>query len=118
MTDEHFRGRIEKELALAQDLSRQGQSGKTRVCARRAAADAIAWYIEKNGLSGWGRDVISILSRLKTDSSYPDEIRKAADRLSSRVTADFSYPSPNDPLEDARNIVEYFRKLVEHGSIL
>ena len=115
MTDEQFRERIEKNLARALQLLNQGKSAKARVCARMAAGEAVAWYVEKNHRSGWGHDLISLLVHLKTDSSFPSELREAANRLSSRITPEFTYPADNDPLRDAQTIVDYFQKLLEHG---
>jgi HEPN domain-containing protein len=118
MTDDQYRVRIEKELTVAYESFRVGQEGRTRVCARRAAGEAIAWYVEKYGCSGWGRDVISRLTRLKNETSFPEEIRSAANRLSARITDRFSYPSPYNPIEDAKIIIEYFRELIRRGNVL
>ncbi len=116
MTDTEYRQRMEKELTAAYDFSRSGQEGKARVCGRRAAAEAIGWYLERHPGTGWGGDVMSRLFRLAGDPEFPEEIRSAAERLSSRITAKFSYPPPFNPVEDAKLITEYFRRILEGGT--
>jgi len=117
MTDSQYRERIEKELTAAYNYSRAGEEGKARVCGRRAAGEAIGWYLEKKPASGWGRDVMTRLSRLKGDPQFPEEIRYAAERLSARITADFCYPKPFNPVEDAKLIIEYVRRILEGGAV-
>ncbi len=47
------------------------------------------------------------LQRLQADRLGPEEVRTAARRLTTRVDFDHTLPFEDDPLEDARGIVEF-----------
>ena len=98
--------RIEAELALGR-ASAADNPGRARVCARRAAGWAIrAWYQQREG-PGWGGDAMKQLHRLRADPAVPPALRAAAERLTTMVDPDHRLPFADDPLEDARGIVEW-----------
>jgi len=47
------------------------------------------------------------LNRLRADPEVPEALRAAAGRLCTRVDHDHQLPFDDDPLEDARAIVEW-----------
>ena len=106
MSTNQLRTRIETELALGR-ASVASNPGKARVCARRAAGWAIqAWYQAREG-PGWSGDAMKQLNRLRADPAAPEVARAAAERLSTKVDREHRLPFDNDPLEDARSIIEW-----------
>ena len=98
--------RIEAELTLGQAAA-AGNPGRARVCARRAAGWAIqAWYQQREG-PGWRGDAMKQLLRLRADPAVPAALRAAAERLTTKVDYDHQLPFTDDPLEDARGIIEW-----------
>jgi hypothetical protein len=79
-----------------------------RVCARRAAGSAIAFWLEANPRPGWGMDAMSRLRNLQEDETIPMEVRNAAIRLTARVTEQFTSPFTSDPIHDCTIIVDHF----------
>ena len=101
---------IETELAQARKAREAGNEGQARVCARRAAGIALReWYKRRLG-SGWHGDAMKQLQRLQADALAPEKVREAAQRLTTRVDFDHTLPFEDDPLEDARGIVEFVRQ--------
>ncbi len=97
----------EAELAQAQKAREAGNEGQARVCARRAAGIAIReWYKRRLG-SGWGGDAMKQLQRLGEDPLVPEEVRAAAQRLTTKVDFDHQLPFEDDPIEDTRRIIEF-----------
>lgn len=110
---EALRKRLESELAYAADARAHGKEGRARVCARRAAGWAIGAYRRRaydEPVSA--RAAIIHLRWLKAEPSLPGELRRAAARLTERVDDDHHLPHPQDPLGDARLIVDAFLHLL------
>jgi hypothetical protein len=78
-----------------------------RVCARRAAGAAIAFWLQYNERPDWRADAMSRIRHLEADPSFPPDVREAAMRLMARVTPQFTSQYPNDPVEDSTTIVRY-----------
>jgi len=98
--------RIEVELELAQAARGVGNEGRARVCARRAAGLAAGAYLERHAGNPSGRNAHEALRHLARLESLPDSLRAAARRLTVRVDQDFKLPHAQDPLEDARTLIE------------
>ena len=106
MSSSTLSSRIASELALGQAAT-AANPGRARVCARRAAGWAIrAWYQAREG-PAWSGDAMKQLHRLRADAAAPAALREAAERLTTRVDHDHQLPFDNDPLEDARGIIEW-----------
>lgn len=112
MTREGVLQKIEKELADAERARRTGNNGMVRVCARRAAGAAIAFWLQSNPRAGWGVDAMSQLQSLQMDTTLPQNIRDAAMRLTTRITHQFTSPFSADPAGDSREIIHHL--LGEH----
>lgn len=109
---EYFLERIEHEFSVARAARRQGNSGKVRVCARRAAGEAISWYLTRYPKQGWGTDAVTRLNRLKEDPSFSMEAREAAERLTKRISERFEYESSGDPMKDADIIIHHIKEVM------
>ena len=103
---------IEKEFSDAQIARRQGNEGRARVCARRGAGFAVAWLCKSKGQDVRENDSLKLLKSVQNDQLLALEVREASARLTARITADFKYPFPTDPLDDARIIVDHIKGLV------
>ena len=103
-----WRERIEAELAKATRARDDGREGLARVCARRAAGWALRpYYVERMGQPA-PASALDLLRWFHADPSASPDLRHAAERLTVRVTEQHSLPHPEDPLADARRIIEVF----------
>ena len=106
MTTDDLRALIAKEIASAECARAEGNEGRARVHARRAAGVAAQMYrmvyfpIEPR-LSGFRH-----LKRITADINLPDDLRAAAARLTVRVTPEHTLPHVEDPLEDAQYLAD------------
>ena len=99
--------RIAAELEAAEIALGEGNLGRARVCARRAAGLGIrAWYQRQEG-PGWGGDAMTQLVRLRAEPAAPRPVRQAAERLTTKVDLDHQLPFDDSPLEDARRILAF-----------
>jgi hypothetical protein len=103
LTNEQYLEQIEKEFALAAAAAASGNEGKTRVCARRAAGTALAWFASRHPRPSWRADAMNMLHGAREEKDFSDEVRHAASRLAAKVTDGSSYSLR--PIEDARIIV-------------
>ena len=110
---EYYFEQIEKEFETAREALKTGNDGKARVCSRRAAGQAITWFLTQNPRQGWGTDSMGQLSRLKNDPMFPQEIREAAVRLTTKISDRFTYPFTTSPIDDAQRIINHISKLME-----
>lgn len=104
---------IRKELGTAARAMGRGNQGMARVCARRAAGIAIAFWLQSHPRDGWGTDAINHLRSLQHERSMPATVRDAAFRLTSRVTPEFTSPHSSNPVDDSRIIILHLLNLTE-----
>jgi hypothetical protein len=107
MTREEALQSVEQEFATARQAAAMGNDGMARVCARRAAGAAIAFWLQTNERPGWRADAMSRIRHLEADASFPQEVREAAMRLMARVTPQFTPQYSTDPIEDSRIIIRH-----------
>ena len=105
MADERVATRIALELQAAEAARRAGNEGRARVCARRAAGLAAGEYLERAGFESGSSSAYEQLRRLERSPQLPLELRQAAARLTARVTEAHALPHPEDPLDDARQLI-------------
>ncbi len=63
-------------------------------------------YFESRDVRPPNRSAYDLLKRLQREENLPGETRLAAARLAARVTTGGHLPHPQDPLTDARALVE------------
>src|SRR3990172_11635227 len=113
MTDP-LRSRIEAELAYAAQARAHGKEGRARVCAGRAAGGAVGAYRTRaHGAADSERAALSHLRWLRSQAGLPPFLQQAASRLTEQVGVDHRLPHAEDPLQDARSIVEAYLGLIE-----
>jgi hypothetical protein len=106
--DAAWRERIEAELAKAARARDDGREGLARVCARRAAGWALGpYYVKRMGRPA-PASALDLLRWFHADPSASPELRRAAERLTVRVTEEHRLPHAEDPLTDARRIIEVY----------
>lgn len=96
---------IRSELQTAHQARREGNEGMARVCARRAAGWAIGRRYAEQVPATATDNAYLLLSWLKEQPTVAASLRRAADRLTTRITEDHELPHPQDPLKDASDIV-------------
>ena len=97
---------IDKELKMAEESRQKGNEGRARVCARRAAGIAIGFYFEVLTKASAPKSAYILLQWLSEQGQNDLEIRRAAQRLTVRVSPDHTLPHPEDPIADARIIID------------
>lgn len=102
----NWRDEINLELARAGEADRNGNQGRVRTSARRAAGIAIREFEKRFPEMKYGRDFMMQLRSFALDAAIPENVRNAADRLQARLSPEFESPSKH-PIEDARIIVGY-----------
>lgn len=96
---------IEKELNLGEKAEQGGNSGRARVCARRAAGIVLEHYYTRMGKNP-GKDAMKLLAQFSEQEGLPKDVHQAALRLQARLRADFKSASEH-PLNDARLIINF-----------
>lgn len=94
--------RIAAEVRQAIASRAAGNEGRARVCARRAAGFGLS--LARGGSNR--PNAYELLREAADDQELPEPIRQAAARLSARVTPAHRLPHGEDPLADARLILE------------
>jgi hypothetical protein len=97
---------IRREFEDAEQARIEGNEGRARVCARRAAGWAVSFTRSLNEEREIETNAYEMLQWLAQQADTPDDVRASAARLTARVSLDHTLPFPEDPLEDARMIVE------------
>jgi hypothetical protein len=108
---------IETEFSAAREALTLLNDGRARVCARRAAGKAVAWFLIAFPHPAWGNDAMTQLRALSADGSFPDAVRTAALRLTTKIDPQFSYPSPVAAIDDAQAIVAHILKKAERADV-
>lgn len=101
-----IRQAIDAELQNAYAWRQDGNEGRARVCARRAAGIAIGTYYRAQTGEPASSNAYNLLRWLAKHTHASLQIRQAARRLTSHVTAEHNLPHPEDPLDDAELIIE------------
>ncbi len=97
---------IHRELEDAHRARIDGNEGRARVCARRAAGWAVSFTRSLNEECEVEANAYEMLQWLAQQVDTADAVRSAATRLTARVSLDHTLPFPEDPLDDAQMIVE------------
>ncbi len=99
---------IDAELNRAAEALKEGNDGMARVCARRASGIAITYWLQNNPREGYGESAMNQLRSIQKDETVPEEIKEAAERLTTHVKNKSDSPFSDNPIEDAKVIIEYF----------
>ncbi|MBE7534650.1 MAG: hypothetical protein HS124_02825 [Anaerolineales bacterium] len=98
------------ELEQAEQARAQGNEGRARVCARRAAGVAIREYLLRRGVRPLSSSAMDLLNLIKEDPRLPPELRPIIEHLTLRVTVEFKLPIQVDLIAEARTLCQTLLK--------
>ena len=98
---------IQEELLLAKQSRIEGNEGRARVCARRAAGAAAQRFLLNAGIADRPENAMDSLQTLRSDQSLPDRVIKAVDRLTQKVDLDYNLPADVDLIIEAETVIQY-----------
>ena len=107
MTPEKKPIQIQEELLLAKQSRMEGNEGRARVCARRAAGAAVLDHLNLSGKDIRSENVYQILKSFRRTEGLPDRVRKALDHLVQRVDHEHQLPSDVDLIQEANILINY-----------
>ncbi len=95
---------INLELERAHQARSQGNEGRARVCARRAAGIAARVYLERHQQAVRSPSAYDVLKLLAEETSLPPDLRQAATLLTLRVDEQFKLPAEVDLIAEAQHL--------------
>ncbi|MEB2332741.1 MAG: hypothetical protein OZ914_00290 [Anaerolineaceae bacterium] len=98
------------ELEQAEQARAQGNEGRARVCARRAAGVAIREYLLRQGVRPSSSSAMDLLNLIKEDPRLPPKLRPIIEHLTLRVTVEFKLPIQVDLIAEARTLCQTLLK--------
>lgn len=98
----------QSELEIGKQALTIGNIGKARVCARRACSFILSYWNEINKDYKWDNNSIRLLETVRDELNFPEYVRNAAHRLTAKVDINFSTGYDENPIADAKMIIEYF----------
>jgi len=98
---------IKEEILLAKQSRQEGNEGRARVCARRAAGAAVKEYLVKKGISQKQENAIQSLLIFSQSENLPVQVQEAVDWLVQRVNQDHNLPSEVDLIHEAGIVIQY-----------
>ena len=97
---------LDLEFARARQARLQGNEGRARVCARRAAGIAARLYLERRDLKIGSASALDLLNRVAGDPSVDPEILRLISVLTLPVDTDFKLPDGVDLIADAEALTK------------
>lgn len=111
MTDNNLKLAIENEIQNARAARTNGNEGRARVCARRAAGIGLREYFVKHSLPVDGLSGYQLLQAFINLPDIPTSVRQNAINLTSRVTESFQLPDNIDLISDALSLCNYLENM-------
>ena len=106
MTDLETREKIERELALARRSQADGNEGKARVCARRAAGWAIEAHLAATGTGIDSSSALEQIKHLAGRSGYPEQVYRVLHHLTVKLEKDSLESDAYYPIEGVDLVAE------------
>ncbi len=95
---------LARELSTAREAMNTGNHGKARTCARRAVGVAATELQRLDPELRLGADFMTQVRSISQDDSFSEQVRRAAERLQSKISQDFTSAS-TDPIGDAELVL-------------
>lgn len=96
--------KINTEFDQAQKARSQGNEGRARVCARRAAGIAIREYFIRSGRRVTELSAYELLNNLEKSPEVAPDLKQIASHLTMRVSENFTLPDDMDLVEESRQL--------------
>jgi hypothetical protein len=100
MTD--WQSKIKAEFDRAEQARANGNEGRARVCARRAAGIAIREYLIRKGITPASTSAVDLLNLFKEDPGLSPDLKRIVDHLTLRVTEEFKLPVDADLIAESK----------------
>lgn len=100
-----WKSKFEYELSQAEIARQNGNEGRSRVCARRAAGVVVEAYLIQHGYPNPGPSIQDRIRFLLTLDNLSPEIHQVAGHFLVKVTQDYTLPIQADLIADARWLV-------------
>ena len=100
-----LRQSIEAELKNALRARLNGNEGRARVCARRAAGLAARNFLGRRGVQARNSSAYETLKMLAAYPGLAPDLRSAATNLTTQVTEEFTLPGNIDLIAEAQNLI-------------
>lgn len=107
MKIENARIQVHKELLLAKQSRIEGNEGRARVCARRAAGAAAANFLNRKDDLAEPTNVLQALSDFQNTKELPERVQLALTRLVQQVDQQHQLPPGVDLIEEAKLLINY-----------
>src|SRR5262245_19548532 len=101
---------IEQEFEHAKKARIDGNEGRARVCARRAAGIAIPDYLTRKGIRIPSKSAYDLLNLIKVEALLPPDLKLVADHLTLRVTEEFKLPADVDLISESHLLCDWLMK--------
>ncbi len=98
---------VQGELLLAKQSRKEGNEGRARVCARRAAGTAAQLFLDRHEKNFKAENTFQSLKTLKATEELPDRVLLAVSRLIQRVNEDHQLPPEIDLIHEARLVIRF-----------
>ncbi len=98
---------IQEELLLAKQSRIEGNEGRARVCARRAAGAAAQSFLLRAGLNDRVENALESLRTMKRELNLPERVEQAIDFLMLRVDPDHNLPLDVDLISEAEIVIQF-----------
>jgi len=93
------------ELENARRARSEGNEGRARVCARRAAGAAARDFLTRRGVRMRTASAYDALRMLEQFPGLAPDLKSAASRLTARVTEEFALPFEADLIAEAETLI-------------
>lgn len=111
MKESEFDPEVESELHNAHVARNNGNEGRARVCARRAAGLAVRKYFELKKFPLYNKSAYELLLSFIDQPDIPPTARQNAVNLTMRVSESFKLPVDVDLIVEVRSLCEQLSKL-------
>ncbi len=101
---------MQEELLLAKQSRLEGNEGRARVCARRAAGAAAKAYFQGKDSLAKEENTIQSLVRLGIQDLIPDRVKLAVNWLVMRVNEDYALPANVDLIHEAGVVISFLEE--------
>jgi|WetSurMetagenome_2_1015567.scaffolds.fasta_scaffold627019_2 hypothetical protein len=100
-----LRRAVDAELRKAENARMEGNEGRARVCARRAAGLAARSYLLRQGYKVQNTSAYQALKMLLDLSTHGSHIQEMVNHLTLVVNQDFNLPDEVDLIADAKSLI-------------